>query len=1188
MNNTGNKHRLLFLSLAALIFTVSFSSISSEILAQITVQTDPEYFMGILILESQQDKILGSIKKVKELQLGNLIILHPMDQDWNLTKIEDAIEEANNLGLYIIFETYNVSDHQVRISPEQFAIWKAEYPHLLGILVTEITGKQADLNLWLNNATGNIDSRLKAEEAVIKNITSSMKLSEFKDKGARIFLQENVVSYASANTSYCDVFVSKVFNAPNTELMVALARGMKNAYGIPAWGLWVDTWREWIEPPNFTRNDVESVLYEGWFYGAKYFIFEQGCFFGTLDRDWDNKYIILGPDGKLTDYGKVIQRFYAFLRNGKSIGYEQPDYSSPIAVMIGQSGWSGRGPDWGIWHQSERQGDFDYILLNMFFPGIGYNWYIGDALAGKEFTGLPFGMVDVISIYTPPSVMKQYKVIIGLGWSLMTDAIASNIENYVQNGGVFLSFLTFTHGNENVDDLENPYAWTKSYASLFGIIVNSSATSQSGIKADTFLHKVTFTQNTFWFPWNGKIYSYFNAYEIGTWFWKFKCELYPSENTRVIAWVNGIQSDHNAFIVENKRGLGYTYIINTRNPHSLPNSVLTDVITEFIQYLCVYYIRPMSYRPYPQNEYWLSQGQANRAVYLMHDNSTNNQTFTYHVRALDTGLRFNKEYIILEYLSSEFYGITEKTAVPINLTLQPNEAKLFLLLENDGEPQVLYSEALLTATPVFADQRLTVFLKGIEEATNTSKIYCADFEHPRYILGTPFNLTQNYDQENRILTLDSKSNFTISWRNTTEVSVVASTVTLNEVSWNSTRGILNITANGNPGQKGSIQVQTEGAKPYYLKVDGGEVSTYGHDDSTGILSANFSFATEKAEVIVGFKQIEIDRVFVSDDRADVGSVQTIGFHVAWMSNGSDVTGATVEVNGTEYLTNQTGWMSLDTSYDTVGRHTWSISGIKYNNVTDYAKSATGLSIIWDRINVTDFVIIDDVVQVDSLQTVWLTAEYEYDSTVFDNSKGTIFLNGEPMTWNSQNSRWEYNATSSILGPQVYEATAVKDESFELSTIRNQEKNPEITWDKIGITKTEFKTDTLGITSARVQVTYNYTGNPVVNANISVNGKACNEIEQGIYWCEISDWSPFQSYLVEMDYPDFKKETKTSSKIHVSNTILYMSIALTTLLIITFFVLRKKRRQKKHQTVTSDMPPNIRLLSFNLRKSEWVS
>ncbi len=1174
----ANKQKLLFFFLTALLLTVSFSSVSSQVLAQEIPENDPEFFMGILILESQQQAILDSIKKVKDLQLGNMVILHPMDQAWNLTLIEDAIREANDLGLYTIFETFNASDHHVRISPEQFATWKSKYPRLLGILVQEITGKQVDNNLWADNSTGTINTRLEAEQAVIENITSIMKLPDFKDNGAKIFLQENVISYAAANTSYCDVFISKVFNAPNVELMISLARGMVNSYNISAWGLWVDTWREWTKPPAFTPNDVERALYEGWFYGAKYFFFEQGNFFGTLDRDWPNKYIILGPDGKLTEYGRVIQRFYAFLRNGESIGYDQPNYSSSIAVMIGQGGWSSRGPDWGFWLQSDRYGDFDYRLLNLFFPGIGDNWQIGSALIAKEFAGLPFGMVDVISIYAPPSVLKQYKVIIALGWSVMSDAIASNIEEYVENGGIFFSFLTFTHTNENVDNLEDPYAWTKSLVPLFGFHVPTHVDSNSDVTADTFLHNIKFTQDTFWYPWNGKTYRYFDPAETGSWFWKFKYDIFSSENTRVLAWVDGDQSWPNAFIVENKKGTGYTYIVNTRNPYSLPNGVLTDVVTDFIYFLCAYYVRPMSYIPYPENEYWLSHGQADRVVYLMHDNSTTPQTVTYYIRPSEAGLTPDKEYIVFDYVNNEFYGIHKGPMIILSVTLQPKEDKVFLLLENDGTPQVIYSDTLLTGVPLFADQRLTVALKALEEATNMTKIYCADFERPRYILGTPFNLTQSYDPENKILTVVSNSNVTVSWENTTEFSMISSTASLTEFSWNSSRKLLRISANGTAGQGGSIQMQTGESRPYYLKVNGEEVSTWSFDASTDVLSADFSFPSDVVELMVGFTPIEIDRVFVSDMRADVGSSQTVGFHVSWMRNGSDVVGASVDVDGVKYFTNETGWISFDTSYDTVGRVVWNVTGVAYNTLTDYVKSVNDPYIIWDRINVIDSIAFDEIVQAGSSQLVWLKAEYEYDSVRFDDSKGTLFLNGEPMIWSDQNSRWEINVTSNIPGPQVYEVTSVDDRTFSITTIRSQAEEIDMIWDKIEISKIEFETGELGVTSIKVYATYNYTKNPVVNAYVTVNGEPCSEIESGVYTCELTDWGPFQSFLVEVESPNFEQATKTVSNIHLVNTILYVIIGLAIVLPIGFFVLRKKRKRKKREHTSSDMSSNVRLLS----------
>ena len=1172
MKSLDLRHKLFAFLLVLLVFIVTFSSISSPVLAQETNEEEPEFFMGILILESQQQAILESIKKVKDLQLGNMVILHPMDQAWNLTLIEDAIREANNLGLYTIFETYNASDHHVRISPEQFATWKDQYPRLLGILVQEITGKQIDNKTWMDNSTGTIKTRLQAERAIIKNITSTMKLAEFKENGARIMLQENVVSYVSANTSYCDVFISKVFNAPNVELMIGLARGMVNTYNISDWGLWVDTWKEWTKPPaDFTSNDIERALYEAWFYGAKYFFFEQGNFFGTFNRDWPNKQIILGTDGKLTEYGKAIQRFYTFLQNEKSIGYTQPDYHSPIAVMIGQSGWGGRGSDWGLWNQSAIQGDFDYQLLNIFYDGIGDNWQIGSAQVAKHITGLPLGMVDIISVYAPPAVMKQYEVIIGLGWCLMSDTLFRNIEDYVQDGGVFLSLLTFTHSNQTVDDLADPYAWTKNYGALFGIHVPTYTESGLDIKADVYLHEIIFTEDTFWSKWNGRTYSY--QYEEGalaSWFWKFKYFIWPSDDVRVIAWINLVGDKSSAFIIENRRGSGFTYIVNTRDPNSFPDGVLTDVLTDFIHYLCAYYVKPILYTPYPRAEYWLNHGQVDRTIFLSHDNSTVNQKFSYYIKPLKVGVDYNKNYVVFDYFNNQLYGITESPVYSLNLTLQTNECKLYVFLEDTGQPQIIHSDTILTPTPIFVNQTLKVALAAAEEAENTTRIFCSDYEQPNYILGVPFDLAQVYNASNKVLTIISNTNITVGWYNTTEYSMLSSSAILTEFSWNTSLGLLDISTKATTGQTGFIQVQTGDTKPYYFKVNGEAVSTWSYNASTGVVSAYYSFTKETAELSFGFKQIEIDRTFVSDHRADVGSVQTVGVHVAWMCNGSDLPRANVIVNDAEYVTNETGWISFDVSHNKVDRVVWNITGIRYGNLTDFAKSIDDPEIIWDRINVMDSIKINKIVQSDSFQSVWLTAEYEYDSILFDESNGAIFLNGEPMTWSSQNSRWEQDVTSDVIGLQLYAVTSVGDRFFGLTKVHNPDRSIEITWDKIGIPKIKFETMTLELSEIKIFPVYVYTENPVFNATVLVNGNVCSEIESGIYACEIRDWSPLQSIFVEVGYPEFERAERNLLNVHVSNMLLYVTIVLAGFISVTIIVSKRKQRSKKLEKSTLDL------------------
>ncbi|MEJ2244327.1 MAG: hypothetical protein P8X87_07385 [Candidatus Bathyarchaeota archaeon] len=129
-----------FFVCVSLVFTI----FSFEVSAQETIEESyPEFFMGFQILESQQQAILDAIHIVDELQLGNMVILHPKDQNWSLPLMEEAISEADSLGLYTIFETYDYLDHEVRVTPKQFSSWQTKYPKLLGILVQEVSGKSA-------------------------------------------------------------------------------------------------------------------------------------------------------------------------------------------------------------------------------------------------------------------------------------------------------------------------------------------------------------------------------------------------------------------------------------------------------------------------------------------------------------------------------------------------------------------------------------------------------------------------------------------------------------------------------------------------------------------------------------------------------------------------------------------------------------------------------------------------------------------------------------------------------------------------------------------------------------------------------------------------------------------------------------------------------------------------------------
>jgi hypothetical protein len=82
--------------------------------------------------------------------------------------------------------------------------------------------------------------------------------------------------------------------------------------------------------------------------------------------------------------------------------------------------------------------------------------------------------------------------------------------------------------------------------------------------------------------------------------------------------------------------------------------------------------------------------------------------------------------------------------------------------------------------------------------------------------------------------------------------------------------------------------------------------------------------------------VVIDDSAVSDTRSDTGSTQSVSFHASW-ENDPVITEITIYVNGTGYTTNSTGWASFSFTSSSVGKQTWTVTGVNCSGITDYTK-----------------------------------------------------------------------------------------------------------------------------------------------------------------------------------------------------------------------------------------------------------
>jgi hypothetical protein len=311
--------------------------------------------------------------------------------------------------------------------------------------------------------------------------------------------------------------------------------------------------------------------------------------------------------------------------------------------------------------------------------------------------------------------------------------------------------------------------------------------------------------------------------------------------------------------------------------------------------------------------------------------------------------------------------------------------------------------------------------------------------------------------------------------------------------------------------------------------------------------------------------VVIDKVYVSDYRCDIGSTQTVAFHAKWALDGLNVIGGYLYINGSRYLTNQSGWAALHVSYNKVGKLSWAITGVYCDGKTIYEKVVSDPSIIWDRVRIT-LLVDDDRIDVGSTGTYKWSAFYEFDNSPF---VGTILLNdtltknevgkyfytvidindelyglsiftsntfniifdkviiqlsitknrvnmneSAPISWNG---RYQYDMTEfkgavsfndsltkNNVGRFGYRVLSIIDNLYNLTIFDTNEVS--CIFDRI-ITRVETASIVPGSINVKISVLFEYDRSPVKEATVIVNGVRAREVTEGIYETVIHSWFP---------------------------------------------------------------------------------
>ncbi len=277
----------------------------------------------------------------------------------------------------------------------------------------------------------------------------------------------------------------------------ALCRGLMRQYGLPAWGTHMNhEWYAWL--PYSCKYRMESFrngMYIKYMSGSKLLINECGNWYlqsnlcqdspmvtsvpklqppsqERLGNDFDysagfveearKSYPLIGYDSApAREYRRMISEFYDYVKmNGTPAG--QPEAKIAISkgnldlgasasgfnpnCAVGSYVLADRNPAWFA-GQPERGWDTAY---KVFFPrpdvtGKYYNRYI---------SGTPFGQVDIVSFAGDISaefLLKNYKLLVFMGWNTCSEAQYRILTEYVKGGGTL--FISIPHFS--MDDTRN-------------------------------------------------------------------------------------------------------------------------------------------------------------------------------------------------------------------------------------------------------------------------------------------------------------------------------------------------------------------------------------------------------------------------------------------------------------------------------------------------------------------------------------------------------------------------------------------------------------------------------------------------------------------------------------------------------------------------------------------------------------
>ena len=128
--------------------------------------------------------------------------------------------------------------------------------------------------------------------------------------------------------------------------------------------------------------------------------------------------------------------------------------------------------------------------------------------------------------------------------------------------------------------------------------------------------------------------------------------------------------------------------------------------------------------------------------------------------------------------------------------------------------------------------------------------------------------------------------------------------------------------------------------------------------------------------------------------------------------------------------------------DLVGEKVYKVESIQDNQYGFTSFETNEVSCIWDKLQITESGTTNSTTLLGETEIVWFKAVYEYDSEIFDSTKGSLKIAERTAGWNGAMEYWEISVIHDEEIIEEYSVTSLVDEQYGL-TVLNHEASPVI-------------------------------------------------------------------------------------------------------------------------------------------------